>query len=552
MTHPFPALGFTLLLLLAGFPGCGGEPEVPDSGLRDAPSEDRARMVRPPLDLPAGPASPTAKISFYLHLLEAGDVDRLNWAWDQLSRTGDAAGPLLSAELAKALGKNPFYAENLLVAVARGTKAVAAVDAILASTRHTDGRVRLAAARALGALGAKKGVPALLDLLDDPLDVVARAAVEALEQIGTEECVRGLLGRYPDHVNALALAASAAALAELLPEGESRGFLRSTLQSEDPVLALSAARAMLGDAEELPPPDLVETVRERMRAMRDASLHPRIAYAATEVLAITRDPATLDLLLELASGTDPATARDAVRLLGRYEAGDVRKVLWKLASATQGDLRREALMALYRSGEEGAVSGITGLLASPKAADRYDAALLLGLLRDPETSPAISAALERENDLNVLLKLAHALALIGRPEDAAAVVRVLVTETETDPGRASIAFNAAVSLRRFPSVAEGAETALVEATSSPNPAIRMNAASVLGYQGGSAAARGALVRLLRDPSADVRRVAVRAWLWFPDSDADTAREVCRSEPEEDIARSMAECVEQLLHRWGEL
>ncbi len=64
----------------------------------------------------------------------------------------------------------------------------------------------------------------------------------------------------------------------------------------------------------------------------------------------------------------------------------------------------------------------------------------------------------------------------------------------------------------FEELSTAAISKLIAGSRSPNPAIRLNSAKVLGSKGRSAEAHAALTVLLSDPSIDVRRVAVGACL----------------------------------------
>ena len=193
------------------------------------------------------------------------------------------------------------------------------------------------------------------------------------------------------------------------------------------------------------------------------------------------------------------------------------------------EVRREAYHALYRSESPYALREIRKLLRSSDSDDRMLAAQLLGQIRDPATVPDLVTSVDLEEQFQVRLMLAHALARIGLPEGAPAVLRVLLSDAEILPEE----------------VLEG----LVHATKSGSAPLRLNAAKVLASAGRGERAVAAITPLLTDPDPDVRRTSSRLWLELAGAPIEPLLEAHRREIDDDVAAAHESSARRSVHPW---
>jgi len=536
------ALPACLLLSIAALstscsedPARAGKPEIPLDRLT-------ARPPKPAFDVSTEAPTAAERLDFYLKVLERGDEDEMRWVRGQLARAGDAAVRPLGDGLRAAFGHNLNYALNILQTFRDPVSGVGALPEILIGAEHANGRVREDAARALGGTGSPDAVAPLLDLTSDPVDQVARAAVEELLELGLEEGGRGLLGRYPDRIDPGARILAVRAIGRLLPRPDAVAFLRARLEGESPVILLTAAGELL---------DLGETdgVAVARKVFDEDDGTTGLAYPAREVLARARDPGTVALLVKDSSSKTLVVAIVAVAQLGEYRSDEARKALWLAARSADAELKRKALFSLHRSGDPDAMRHIARLLRSTEWSDRLVAILVLGAIGDEETAPLVIAALEKEDHPGVLLKHVSGLGLIGGKGSALALARAMGREPSSDPGAAFLANQAARGLLRFDPVPDDAIRILVELSRSENPAIRLNAAKVLGRRSDGDVTAERLSALLSDPSADVKRTTLRAWLAFDDADVAGLANAYESEEDREIAGAILRAALLLSHRW---
>ncbi|MCU0724233.1 MAG: HEAT repeat domain-containing protein [Planctomycetes bacterium] len=524
-----------ILALAVLLPGCPGK-EPPRRGA--VPRLETPPPSRPPLVVPEADPPPEAKISFYLDLVALGVADDLAWALGQLRKAGEAAAEPLRARLAARFGRPET--EHFVHAFAEAVPPAGAMDLLLRAATVRDERVGLHAARALGRTGKAEALPALFDLLGSGIHPVSDAALEGILAIGGEAAVNGFLGRFPQHMDPDVAARAIQPVSELLPDRTRTAFLRGALASEDPRISLAAARQVFRSLPEL---------RAAARARVDDFLDGDYRGPALEVLAEARDQVALGALCGLSRVEDDGAAIFALGNLSHYEAPEARAALWDAAVSRHDARRREALHALARSGDPGALPRIRGMLSSREVADRLVAALVLGSIRDPGSLPELRAAAEVEPEPNVRVKLANAIALLGATEGSATVVRMLLAERETEPSVAFVANQAASMLLRFPELSPEARGFLGAALRSPNEAIRMNAARAAGRRGLGSDLTALLGRLLTDPSVHVRRSAVGGYVLADGATAEPVALAYRREGDGRLAQEMEVAVRKLVHRW---
>ncbi|MHC4471354.1 MAG: HEAT repeat domain-containing protein [Planctomycetota bacterium] len=506
----------------------------------EEPTPEAKGPVRNELDLPEVPPTEEERIAFYLLLLRRGGRDEVLWAGRQLELVGPAAAGPLGKQLEAALTKNAILAESILSVFAKKVPGGAALEAIGAATKSRDGRVRVLATRALGETGAPEAVAPLLDLACDANERVALSAVGSLDRIGSENAVRGLLGRFGDRLHPGARAPAVAVIGSHLPDEEAVAFLVGLLESDDVGAALVAARSLARRGDERGRDELWGRLPKL-----DGPLH----WAAIEALAEARDARIVPLLLEEARSGVRERQIAAAAFLGHFESEEVRKALWGLAAAVDPGVRQEAFLALHRSGDPEALREVRKLLRRSEDADRLLAADLLAQFRDPVTVPDLVTTAALEENPKIRLALAGALARIGRTEGAPAVLRVLLSETADSPAVSFTAFHVATFLAAFETLPEEVIAGLLETTESESAPLRLAAAKVLAVKEGGARTRAALTRLLTDSSPDVRREVPHLWLALEEADPGPLRDAYPREPLADVAAEMASAARRIVHRW---
>jgi HEAT repeat protein len=264
--------------------------------------------------------------------------------------------------------------------------APAALDALLPRLDDPVERVRQAAVDAVAACGQLPGVAdQLLARLDEPDGTEVRSAIEALSRIHDRRAVeplkRLLYAARPevrqaavfalavfdeDAVGSLPLMllgsedpvlrrSAATVLGEL---GDSRALepLRLTLRDADPWVRYEAARAIAALGDRRGGSSLREALADRVGAVR---------LAAARGLGELRDQAALDPLLALAGDADEDVREAAIEAAGRLTGETVLPALLEALRDGSWKVRAAAAEALGRRGETAAQDALAALSDDP-------------------------------------------------------------------------------------------------------------------------------------------------------------------------------------------
>jgi HEAT repeat protein len=325
-----------------------------------------------------------------------------------------------------------------------------AVAALIAALDHASADVRTGAGRALGSLGAREAVPALLRQFRQAEPVLDRAVyLEALADIGGDEAVETLIAALRDP-NERIVEDACEALAAL---GDSRAIepLRELLAHPDGGIRRYACVALV----DLEAPD------------------PRLE-AAVESLAQSPD--------------------DEQRVSGRY----LRQELARLREENSGEEDAAPPEERQRELETGLAE-----LRDPKPQRRQEGARRLREVGGPEVVAALIAALE---DPVPAVRGSVALALneLRSPEALPALIEHLRNDPAPGVRRMCVAF-----LRLFRD--ERADDALRRALEDSSPLVVCLASEQVG-ESGDPRAVPLLLPLLDHPDRDVRFSAANALL----------------------------------------
>lgn len=316
-----------------------------------------------------------------------------------------------------------------------------------------DGWVRQAAARALGRIGDSGATPALIAALNDPecefslflpKPCVAEAAAEALGQLRDRTAVPALLAaaRHPAievavaAVRALRRIADPASIEPLLElaRHRPRGGLFWPVLSDEIALALASmgqpalpallrtldepnlfarfvAAAALGHMRE------VSVLSALERAFLRARYKDPAAAEYAEALGLLGDHSAVQILIEAINDIDSDLVEAAVRALGVLRAEAAVPELIRLYKQGWGSLRLFIMIALIEIGPP-AVPALIASLSESLAGIRAGLVEILGEIGDPQATPALIDALQRDVDDGVRRNAASAL---GRMKALAAV-----------------------------------------------------------------------------------------------------------------------------------
>jgi HEAT repeat protein len=303
---------------------------------------------------------------------------------------GWVGGERVVAGLTRLLGSAALRSEVIETFVRYGNR----VTSLLESQLETDDlETRRAAVAALGRIGNRQSVPALIRALDDP-ELTVEAA-DALARIGDTRPYERLL--------------------QLL--SSNRGAVR---------------RAAIGALHSLGHPRMPEDVK---RLLLDSNMHVR--ECAIRIAGYFGYPECGDLLLQAIHDADENVRRAAVENLPYLEENRVLSVLQTALHDESPRIRAAAAQSL---GHLESVASVPDLMRAMADADewvRYYTARALGQIRSPESIDTLAAALREDSAAQVRIAAADALGSIGgrRP---VAMLAPFVTSDNPDLARAAL------------------------------------------------------------------------------------------------------------------
>lgn len=517
----------------------------------------------------------------------SSDLSSSNWqvraaAVTTLARLGDrgAVPPIVSAlndkdsrvrsEAARALGT--FSDQS-------------ATDALIRALRDQSADVRVEATFSLGRLKDPRALAPLTSSLSDGDPRVSLAAAESLARLQDPRATRVLIDSLSS-ADWRVRSRATQVLARIAGEGmldQAVGPLTIALGDKDPVVRYYAAEALVGIGAKAIP-SLIQSLRSHRQSdcdraarvlwniggpavdpllgvLQDRTATPEMRTASASALGMIGDPRAVrglalllrderyfvreqasralgrigepavDLLLEMANSSTPATREAAVAALGNTGSKrGIDRVLEAL-SDSNGNVRSAAVRSLGDSASEIAVSPLMALLRDESSALRAQSAASLGRLGHLALPSLVSALKDSKPSVRQLA--AEALGDIGSREAVTPLIELITTDQSGarpeaiealgkigDPAAVgpilSIMRTASPSVRKRAIRALSsfrdprAIDALAGALSDQNEEVRQAAASGLGEVGDERV----IARLERladnDSSADVRAAAAQA------------------------------------------
>jgi HEAT repeat protein len=289
-----------------------------------------------------------------------------------------------------------------------------AYEALLELLGHDRGAIRLAAIAALNSIGDPRMPQDIRNLLKSPNPHLRESAVRIAGYFGYSECKDLLLDRVHDASESV----RRAVVENLSNLHDDRVLpaLMMAISDESPKIRVAAAQS-LGHMENL------TALPQLMRALRDTD--PWVRYYAARALAEVRSPESMDVLAS-ALHHDTATqvriaAADALGAIGGRRAVSM---LAPFVDSEDRDLSRAALLALGVVGHPDALNPIRSALRSEDSRRRLDAVHAVASRRDSEAAESLQWAAASDSDPSVIEAATEALARMATPEAVAALLRL--------------------------------------------------------------------------------------------------------------------------------
>ncbi len=320
----------------------------------------------------------------------------------------------------------------------------AAVEPCIDALGDEAPEVRLAAARALGALKDTRAFSPLVDALKDRSADVRAAAAGSLRQLGDVRAIASLTGALHDGDHTVRWQA-ATALNGLgwKPSTDTEHILRSAAMGQHEDLAVHGTRAVEVLARALNDPSaprrhaaaraLGETNDQRalkplLDALRDEDSHVRVA--AVEALSELSNTEASTALFQCLSDRDHRVRAAAVDALGRLGDGRiVEPIEQSLLHDASWDVRKLSVEALGRIKGDRATQLLWQALRDRDHDVRGTAAAALGPIPDPRSIAPLVLSLKDENS-SVRQAAKGALRLIDRQWELSAGAQSVIPELE--------------------------------------------------------------------------------------------------------------------------
>lgn len=366
-----------------------------------------------------------------------------------------------------------------------------AFEPLLLLIGDEDVAVRQAVIAALNSIGHPDMPRRVARLLDDPDPLVRESSVRIAGYFGYAECLEQVLARGSDPEEPVRRAA-----VEHLPffdDPRATAAVLLLLERDTPRVRAAAASALAHV-------DAADAVPALRRALRDDDSWVR--YFAVRALGAHRRAETApDVVARLTKDDAGHVRLAAIEVLGQLGAADALDALAPLASAPDPDVARAAISAIGRSGRPEANAVLETLVRSRESWRRLAAVSVIaerGGEQAPDTLQWIAGA---DEDQTVAAAAVDALArLASRPREGADAVRAL-TALLAEAGRRE---QAVATLAGLP---PQAIPILVEGLTHASPEVRRATIAALGRMR-RAEASGALEAALDDPVAAVRTAAI--------------------------------------------
>ncbi len=368
-----------------------------------------------------------------------------------------------------------------------------AVPALIEALKDKSGGVRFSAAEALGKLGDRTAVPALIETLKDEKEDVCHLAAWALGKIGDSAAVPALMYFVERRSYSFKPWETAAIALARLGHNSVVSLLIDDLKYGDDNLRFTASELLGKIGDRTAVPALTEALEDEDRDVR---------FYAVEALGKLGDRAAVPVLRDTLRTKDADWLYSVAKVL--YKLGDrtvIAVLIDVLVTAKDADWRDSAAQTLGKLGDRAAVPALIEALKDEDSGVRKEAAQALDHLGDRTAVPALIEALKDEDEY-VRSFAASALGQAGDPEAGPALIEAFTDNSDA-------AWIAPLALGLIGDKA--AVPVLIEVLISKNKfrSLDYSAAEALGELGDSAAIP-ALIEALKDEDAELRAQAAVA------------------------------------------
>ena len=436
------------------------------------------------------------------------DKDLSDMARYGLERISDpAALAAMRTALAKAAGKQKVGLINSLGA-RRDAESTAAISAALGDA---DAQIAEAAAAALGKIGTADAAKALMDArnrvkgdvkatVTDSLLLCADKLAAAKKGDETAAVIYQLMFKptEPKHIRTAALRGIMAAGGE-----QATSIITEILSGTDAEMQASALRFL----REVSGPESAKTV---------ATLLPKCPVATQALLlddlATRGDPVTLPAAAGMLKSPDAGVRLSAIRAVGRLGDASVLPALVALAAGPAGAEQDEARKALDRLPAANVNDAMLQQAKQGAPAARAEIIRSLGVRHVAPATPVVLAAAS-DTDASVRVAALAALDILADEKSAPDLVALVVkAKDDKDRQAAETALGSLCSRAANKDACVGPILAATDKAELPAKSALIRA---LGRAGG-AKALAAVLKLTKDPNAEVQDAAIRSLAGWSD------------------------------------
>jgi HEAT repeat protein/cyclophilin family peptidyl-prolyl cis-trans isomerase len=398
------------------------------------------------------------------------------------------------------------------------------VEALLPLLGDADPDVRQMAAFALGLIGDPRARDPLVQALSDPSPLVQGSAAEGLGLIGDRTAAEPIGKMIAQVVATGGLDAPPGDDGDGsrdTPAGAFRlgMFALARLKAFEPIAAAVLDAAGRPRVRWWPVAFALQRL-EDPRALNAllalaTDTQPYTRAFAVKGLGVLKDRAAMPILLPLVSGADRTAAIEAARALGRIGDPAAAPSLLKIVQDRKAEptLRLEAVAAVGRIRTPAVYDVMLDLLSDPSP-DIRSAALGSSAALDPEHFVAVLSGLDPDPNWSVRFALASVLGTLP-PEIA--IPRLSLMLNDSDQRVVPSVLASLVKLR-----APTAPAMMIERLKADDPAVRAAAAAAVGElkpASGAAALAAAYELGQRDPTYIARAAALAALVKYGAADA---------------------------------
>jgi len=342
-------------------------------------------------------------------LLRDKDDDVRKFAIDLISEIRECDYPWALSQI---LEKDPN--PNVRASAAKAIGVIGYRDGLpqLITALRDDEWVSFSALESLALIGDESSVEPIISLLDSPSDTLRYASIEALGRIGSTRGINALMSHLPktDGLERTAIIKGLVQIGITPDLSEVSDTLMDMFEHgdwEERLIALKGLVALKDERAIYPAIDLAGSLdpsepdnEERLSAIKEALLslgcadalidivsNPSVRYRgkviAIEVVGDLRCKKAVPYLVRLLEGNLRDVRRASIKALGEMDDEDARQALMGAVNDGDGHIRKMAAAALGRMGERRAVDPLLRLLEVERYRDVMEEAVRALLMIDP-------------------------------------------------------------------------------------------------------------------------------------------------------------------------